>query len=50
MKRAIKRGSIVIVGLLLQILLSLSIYLFFIEHIFVIHLFFGALVYYLYLI
>ena len=43
MKRAIKRGSIVIIGLLLQILLSLSIYLFFIEHIFLIHLFFGII-------
>ncbi len=41
MRMAIKRGIVVGMGLLLQIIVSLSIYLFFIEHIFLIHLFFG---------
>ena len=43
MKMAIKRGIIVILGLTLQILLSLSIYLFFVEHIFIINVFFKVL-------
>ena len=43
MKTAIKRGIIVILGLVLQVALSLSIYLFFIEHVFFINLFFGIL-------
>ena len=37
---AIKRGIIVILGLILQISLSLATYLFFIDHVFVINLFF----------
>ncbi len=41
MKIAIKRIIVIAVGLLLQILLSLSIYLFFIEKLFIIHLLFG---------
>lgn len=43
MKMAIKRGLIVVIGLILQVLVSLSIYLFFIEKIFVIQLLFDAL-------
>ena len=42
MESAVKRGAIVALGLILQILLSLSIYLFFIENIFIIHLFFAV--------
>lgn len=41
MKMAIKRGIIVVIGLLAQILLSLSVYLFFIEHIALITIFFA---------
>ncbi len=40
MKMAIKRGLVVLVGLALQFLLSLSIYLFFIEHILIINILF----------
>lgn len=40
MKMAIKRGIVVILGLALQILVSLSMYLFFIDHVFLIQLFF----------
>ena len=43
MKMAIKRGTIVALGLILQILLSLSIYLFFIDHIIIINIFFVIL-------
>lgn len=43
MKMAIKRGIFVLIGLLAQILLSLSIYLFFIEHVAIINIFFAIL-------
>ena len=43
MKMALKRGLIVVVGLLLQILSTLFIYLFFIEHIVVIDVLFGII-------
>ena len=43
MKMAIKRGIIVLLGLVLQVLLSLSMYLFFIDHIFIIQLFFEVI-------
>ncbi len=43
MKMAIRRGIIVFIGLLLQILVSLAAYLFFIEHIFIINISFGIL-------
>ena len=43
MKMAIQRGIVVILGVLLQVLVSLSIYLFFIENVALIHLLFGIL-------
>ena len=43
MKMAIQRGIVVILGVLLQLLVSLSIYLFFIENVALIHLLFGIL-------
>ncbi len=43
MKMAIKRGLIILVGLAVQIAASLSVYLFFIEHVFFINLFFEIL-------
>ena len=43
MKMAIKRGIIVIIGVLLQVFVSLSLYLFFIESIAIIHIFFAIL-------
>ena len=43
MKMAIKRGIIVALGLILQISLSLSMYLFFIDRVVIIHLFFEIL-------
>ena len=43
MLMAVKRGFIVALGFLLQIAFSLAIYLFFIDHVFLIHVFFGIL-------
>ena len=43
MKMAIQRGIVVILGVLLQVLVSLSIYLFFIENVALIHVLFGIL-------
>lgn len=43
MKMAVKRAIIVALGLLFQILVSISIYMFFIDHIFIIQLFFEVL-------
>ena len=41
MKMAIKRGIVVIIGLLLQLLISVSIYMFFIDHVAIINILFG---------
>ena len=43
MKMAIQRGIIVVIGVLLQLFLSLSFYIYFIEHIALIHIFFSII-------